>query len=204
LEAIETNRDFWMSRNHPLQRAEILEKVCDLISQGRMSDANEMLISDYQPAVASTPRKPMLARRQFQLFLRDGFTDRYSGERLVYPGALLALSILLGPSFPYHPNWKQSVTHPAFWELYPTIDHIVPVARGGADDESNMVTTSMLRNSAKANWLLEELGWPAGRAPVVPDWDGLLGWFLSTCVLHEGLRQNKAIGRWRRAASQPR
>ena len=41
-----------------------------------------------------------------------------------------------------------------------TIDHVIPVARGGADDESNVVTTSMLRNSAKSNWLLDEVGWP--------------------------------------------
>lgn len=185
-----------------LQPAEILAKVCDLVSQGRMSDANDLLVSDYQLATASTPRRSMGARRQLGVFLRDGFTDRYSGQRLVYPGALLALSVLLGPSFPYHRNWKQSVTHPSFWELYPTIDHIVPVARGGLDDESNMVTTSMLRNSAKANWLLEELGWPDRRAPIVPDWDGLLGWFLGACVLNKGLRQKKAIERWHRAALQ--
>ncbi|MFF0818704.1 HNH endonuclease [Rhodococcus sp. NPDC003318] len=51
-----------------------------------------------------------------------------------------------------------SQTHFAYWELFPTIDHIVPVTRGGADDESNWVTTSMLRNSAKAHWTLDELG----------------------------------------------
>ena len=101
---------------------------------------------------------------------------------------------------PYHPNWKQSETHPAFWELYPTIDHVIPVARGGADDESNVVTTSMLRNSAKANWLIEELRWPVDRAPVVPGWDGLLGWFLDACAIHETLRQDVAVQQWRRAA----
>jgi 5-methylcytosine-specific restriction endonuclease McrA len=134
-------------------------------------------------------------------FRRDGFTDRYFGDRLIFPGTLMALSVLLGQSFPYHRNWKQSETHPAFYELYPTIDHVIPLARDGKDDESNMVTTSMLRNSAKANWLLEELGWPVDRAPVAPSWDGLLGWFMDASVAHEALRQHVAIQQWRRAAT---
>jgi hypothetical protein len=139
-------------------------------------------------------------KRLVGVFARDGFTDRYFGDRLVFPGALRALAVLLADAFPYHRNWKQSVTHPAFYELYPTIDHIVPVARGGADDEVNVVTTSMLRNSAKANWLLEELCWPVDRAPIIPGWDGLLDWFLSASTAHEVLRCDVAIQKWRQAA----
>lgn len=49
-------------------------------------------------------------------------------------------------------------------ELFPSIDHLVPAACGGADDESSWISTSMLRNSAKAHWPLDELGWTlAGR-----------------------------------------
>jgi hypothetical protein len=117
----------------------------------------------------------------------------------VFPRTLRALSLLLPEAFPFHPNWKQSVTHSAFWELYPTIDHVVPVARGGADDESNVVTTSMLRNAAKANWLLTELGWSAELAPVVKGWDGLVKWFLDTSKSNETLRGDVSITRWRRA-----
>ena len=64
------------------------------------------------------------------VFLRDRFTDRYFGQSLVFPGTLRALSILLPQQFPYQQNWKQSQTHPAYWELSPTIDHIVALARG--------------------------------------------------------------------------
>ena len=139
-------------------------------------------------------------KRLVRVFVRDGFTDRYFGDRLVFPGTLRALAILLTEAFPYHPNWKQSSTHPAFYELYPTIDHVIPVARGGADDESNVVTTSMLRNSSKANWLLEELRWPVDRAAIVPGWDGLLRWFLSACTTHDVLLRDVAVQRWRQAA----
>lgn len=82
-----------------------------------------------------------------QSFVRDGFIDRYSGRHLVFPGTLRVLSTLFPEDFPFHPNWKTQFTHPAFWELFPTIDHIVPVARGGLDVPENWVTTSQLRNS---------------------------------------------------------
>ena len=55
----------------------------------------------------------------------------------MFPGALRLLIQLLPQQFPYPQNWKISSTHPAFWELFPTIDHIVPVARGGTDSEDN-------------------------------------------------------------------
>jgi HNH endonuclease len=58
-----------------------------------------------------------------------------------------------------HEILRHLLAPPAFWEVGATIDHVVPVTRGGADDESNWVTTSMARNSAKMNWTLEELGW---------------------------------------------
>jgi hypothetical protein len=32
--------------------------------------------------------------------------------------------------FPYHPNWKMEVTHPAYWELTATVEHVVPVCHG--------------------------------------------------------------------------
>jgi hypothetical protein len=47
-----------------------------------------------------------------------------------------------------------SETHIIYWALFPTIDHVVPVAREGPDEDKNWVTTSMLRNAAKSNWTL--------------------------------------------------
>jgi len=113
------------------------------------------------------------------LFVRDGFIDRYRGSRLVFPPTLRLISEKLPQHFPYHPNWKMSVTHRAFWELSPTVDHIRPVALGGNDDPSNWATCSMLTNSIKANWTLEELGWQLLPAGDIRQWDGLLSWFVA-------------------------
>ena len=65
-----------------------------------------------------------------------------------------------------------------YWELFPTVDHIVPIARGGIDEESNWVTTSMLRNSMKSNWTLEELDWSLLPTGDLQEWDGLTNLFV--------------------------
>src|SRR5580704_11387234 len=142
-----------------MERADLLASVCALLEAGDVAAARTALLDRYPCPAPATRRNAWSSTRLMAVFVRDGFTDRYFGTKLVFPGTLRALSLLVSDAFPYHRNWKQSETHPAFWELYPTIDHIVPVARGGADDESNVVTTSMLRNSAKSNWLREEVGW---------------------------------------------
>lgn len=61
------------------------------------------------------------------LFVTDGFIDRYDGERMVFPGVLRILSDIFPNDFPYHPNWKSGACHQWYWELFPTVDHIVPV-----------------------------------------------------------------------------
>jgi len=68
-------------------------------------------------------------------------------------------------------------THQMFWVLFPTIDHVGPVARGGTGAPTNLVTTSMLRNHAKSNWTLDELGWSLHEPGSLEEWDGLSGWF---------------------------
>ena len=93
------------------------------------------------------------------------------------------------------------VTHPAYWEIGATVDHVVPVTRGGADDESNCVTTSMARDRAKMQWTLEELGWtmqPPGR---MADWDGLMRWFLEFTGRHPETLAPGSVRAWHQAAT---
>jgi hypothetical protein len=83
--------------------------------------------------------------------------------------------------------------------LFPTVDHEVPVSRGGRDEFDNWVTTSMLRNAAKANFTLDELGWtryPEGR---LGEWDGLTAWFLQWPE-SEQIVGDKYLEGWRAAA----
>ena len=188
--------------------ADVIRDVCAQLAAGARDRAAETLKVHYpfQPS-------PLAARRYtpfqaMRVFLRDGLRDRYSGQRLIHPAALRFIGALLPTDFPMHPHWKQSECHTAFWELAPTLDHIVPIARGGEDAEPNWVTTSMLRNSAKANALLEEIGWelhPPGRRD---EWDGLTGWIIAlvdgdpalSAIPEEGIRHRKYIATWVRAS----
>jgi hypothetical protein len=104
--------------------------------------------------------------------------------------------------FPFNPNWKMSACHIAYYELAPTIDHVVPIARGGSHDKANWVTTSMLRNNAKANWTLDELGWTLRPAGSFQEWDGLIRWFLGYVAGHPELLQESYFRRWHTATKR--
>jgi hypothetical protein len=161
-------------------KATVLADVCAALSGNQSIEAGAILQERYPFVPLVKTRGPNLVRRMLMLkvFSRDGFIDRYSGARLVCGAALRLISKRLPQQFPFQSNWRTDSCHFAFWELVPTLDHILPVSRGGLDDESNWVTTSMLRNSAKANFTLDELGWPLYPPGDMKDWDGLLGWFV--------------------------
>jgi Restriction endonuclease len=183
-----------------MPRYEAVASTCSFLDDDNLTGAADLLRREYPFTPAETVERKHGDGEALKVFLRDGFIDRYSGTHLVFPGVLRILSLRLPAEFPYHPNWKMTETHLAFWELSPTVDHVVPIARGGIDAESNWVTTSMLRNSAKANWMLDELGWkllPPGDLSV---WDGLLQWFLRHVGAHPDLLQNAGIAAWHRAA----
>jgi hypothetical protein len=127
--------------------------------------------------------------------------SRYTAERLIFPPVLRIISAELPVDFPYHPNWKTAVTHPAYWEVGATVDHLLPVSRGGADDDSNWVTTSMAHNSAKGNWTLDELGWSLKAPGDFRDWDGLIQWFLEYTQDRPELTAEVSMRQWRHAAA---
>lgn len=90
----------------------------------------------------------------------------------------------------------------AYWELFPTIDHVVPVARGGSDSEDNYVCCSMLTNSIKSNWTLEQLQWRLLPEGDLSEWDGMMGWFLRRVDADPAVLKNNYIKRWYAAASR--
>jgi hypothetical protein len=181
-------------------RTAIIRRVLQSLRAGERPAAAEILRAEY-PFISVTPEGRRYTEMQsLQVFRRDGFVDRYSGHRLVFPGVLRLLSRLLPQEFPFHPNWKMAETHPAYWELFPTIDHVVPVSRGGVDSDVNWVTTSMVRNAAKANWTLEELGWSLCPGGLLAEWDGLTESFLAFVDSDRSLLEDAYLRRWHSAA----
>ena len=124
--------------------------------------------------------------------------------RLVCAASLRLISKQLPGQFPFQTNWRGDACHFAFWELTPTIDHILPVSRGGSDDESNLVTTSMLHNSQKANSTLDELGWRLHPPGDKKDWDGLLGWFVGQARADCAVLDDSYLRQWFSAAGHAR
>lgn len=178
----------------------IIDRVLQELRRGNSVAARDLLRAEYPFVPVQSEARRYTELQSLRLYVRDGFVDRYSGQRLIFPGILRLLSRLLPQEFPFHPHWKMAETHPAFWELFPTIDHIVPIARGGPDCEMNWVTTSILRNAAKANWTLEELGWDLSPPGSLADWDGLTRLFLEFIGSDHSVLQDGYLRRWHAAA----
>lgn len=183
-----------------LDKPAAIAEVCRALSERGAEAAVEVLRREYafKPDPITTRRYgPVESTR---VFVRDGFVDRYTGTRVVFPPVLRVLSVALPAEFPYHPNWKTDMTHPAYWEVGATIDHLVPVTRGGRDDDANWITASMASNSAKMNWSLEELGWTLHPPGDFQAWDGLIRWFLDYGTTHPEVLTNGSVRQWHRAA----
>jgi hypothetical protein len=119
-------------------------------------------------------RRRSVEREKYTVFRDDRWTCRFCGRRTVDPRVLRQLSVALPDAFPYHPNWKFGASHLLFWTHSTSLEHLVPLARGGADSRENFVTTCYACNDARSDFTLEELGWVL--LPRTHDeWDGLTG-----------------------------
>lgn len=181
-------------------RASLIAEIAGMIADGNKDSAANLLTLHYPFEPIDKASRKYNEQQKTRVFLRDGFIDRYKGTQLVFPPALRLISDTLPIVFPYTPNWKMSETHMAYWELSATIDHLVPVTRGGLDNESNRVCCSQLSNGIKANWTLEECGWKLHKPGRFEEWDGLLKWFVSEIDKHPEWRKLSRYSSWYRAA----
>jgi 5-methylcytosine-specific restriction endonuclease McrA len=177
-----------------------IEEACSALSKGALDEARDVIKNKYPFEGIINLGRRYTNQQKSRVFLRDGFIDRYSGERMVFPPVLRIMSLLMPEEFPFHKNRKTSECHLAYWHLLPTIDHVVPISRGGKDDESNWVCASQLRNSAKSNWLLEELGWELQAPGSLEEWDGLLSWFIQYTEGHPEVLADQYVLSWHKAA----
>jgi hypothetical protein len=179
----------------------VIAEVCDALASHDDGAAANLVEKYYPFEAVESAKRQYSAQQMTDLFVRDGFIDRYRGTRLIFPPTLRLISDRLPEQFLYHRNWKMSETHSAFWELTPTVDHIQPIALGGCDEISNWASCSMLTNSIKANWLLEKLGWELLPAGDLDEWDGLLFWFVRRMEeMPKRIEQSAYYKRWYAAA----
>ena len=177
--------------------------VCRALSNDDV-DAAKRAIQNQYPFI--NPGSPMervyTATECTRIFVRDGFIDRYTGTRMVFPGTLRLLSLELGNNvFPFQANGRIEVTHPAFWELYPTVDHKDAAAHGGHDEMSNLITANVLTVVAKRAARLQDLsGWKMVAPGDFEQWDGTIWWFVNFVGRREELLRNAHLMTWFQAA----
>ena len=176
----------------------VLAKVASLLTEGNTTNASSLLKDHYPfepwepphgkrrpekvsgsvPNSVENPETRKYSQKEsLEVFYEDGYLDRYSGSRLVCPAALYAITYALPDEFPWGRARKNS--HQGLWDLFPTIDHVEPVSRGGADVRKNWVTTSMTMNMRKGNESMSQLGWSIHKAGDIAEWDGLVSWYVT-------------------------
>lgn len=184
------------------EKANVIKEVCELLLSNKKEDSVAVINKKYKFDSQKISKRSYTESQKMKVFIRDGFIDRYKGQRLVIPGILKVISTYFPDDFPYQPHWKMNETHLAYWELVPTIDHINPIALGGADEEENWVTTSMMNNSIKSNWTLEQLGWKVHISGNMKEWDGLTNLFMQLVEADSELLKDNYIKSWYKTAKK--
>ena len=192
--------------NSPLEKEtlsskdkEQIDALCSaarLLANDKLKEAEKIIKEKYPFIPIKRESRKASQKQLMEQFFRDGFIDRYSGKKLVNPGMLRTMSLKIPEAFPYQSSWKVDECHIAYWDYYPTLDHIHPIALGGKDVPENWVSTSMVYNSAKSNFTLEQIGWKLKDKGDIKDWDGLSGYFIKTVEKDKSLLEINAIKSW--------
>jgi len=185
-----------MNRELNERRTKVIQRVCEFLAQDDLEAGRSMIVRDYPFMPKERHPRNYSNYRKFTIFQKDGFIDRYSGDRLIFPGVLKVLSDLYPQEFPYHKNGKMTLGHMAYWQIMPTVDHIHPYASGGCNDDDNLVTTSMLHNGMKSGFTLEELGWELHPRGDLERWDGLTRWFFDQVSRNRSLLNDNYVNIW--------
>ena len=177
-------------------KSTIISNIFEALLNQDKETAKSTLLSEYPHKPFEIEKRSYTIAQRMEQFISDGFIDRYTGEKLLNPGILKVLSSFFPSEFPFHPHWKMTETHIAYWELTPTIDHIFPIAKGGKDDQSNWVTTSMKNNSIKSNYTIDEIHWELHPKGDIKKWDGLSSVFIKIVEANEELLTDNYIKTW--------
>jgi hypothetical protein len=118
------------------------------------------------------PRMPSSAEKA-QVHARDGCNCRFCGM----PVIRRHVRNLIRNAYPAAVNWggREILQHAAFQAMWAQYDHIVPHARGGTNDLSNLVLSCAPCNFGRAGYTLHEVAVldPRDRLPMQSQWDGL-------------------------------
>jgi hypothetical protein len=117
-------------------------------------------------------RMPTSAEK-FALHQRDGYHCRFCGIPVIRSDIRKMVASLYPEAVPW--GRKNSEQHAAFQAMWAQYDHVLPHAKGGTNDLSNVVITCAPCNFGRMEFTLEEVGLidPRSRSPKTTQWDGL-------------------------------
>ena len=179
-------------------RADALVYACLALEAGSVNAAEKIIATGFPFSGYLNDEKPLSEATQLKIFRRDGFVDRFTGQKVFLPPVLTVLSEMLPDVFPNHPNWKRDETHQAHEMFTATVKKIIP---NRPADEFNLATAAYKTKAAKANATLEDLGWKILSLEEIADlrWNGMTGWFMNYVDDHRDLLSVPLIARWYKA-----
>jgi hypothetical protein len=87
-------------------KSAVLADVCAALTGDQPAIAADILRDRYPFVPLVNVGRRYSVRQAHNVFVRDGFVDRYSGARLVFPATLRLISKRLPEQFPFHRNGR--------------------------------------------------------------------------------------------------
>ena len=97
-------------------KSAVISNITSLLLEGNKMAAQTVICQEYPHEQVEIEKRAYTMAQKMNQFISDGFIDRYSGQKLLNPGILKVLSCYFPEEFPYHPHWKMTHTHIAYWE----------------------------------------------------------------------------------------
>ena len=109
-----------------MEKIDVIEQAAQKLLKHNIAGARSVIETEYPFHELTAQGRNYTDKQKMAQFIRDGFIDRYSGQRLVNPGILKVMSYYMPETFPYHAHWKMEECHNAYWELVPTSTTYIP------------------------------------------------------------------------------
>lgn len=148
-------------------------EVLGRVEPVRMSRVQRPPIGVFPPVLGRTERsRPISGERALAVFRRDHWSCCYCGRLLIHAKVLELVGVLAGDAFAWvSHHLPMDRTHAAIERLYPNVEHVLPLARGGENDPANLRAACTPCNEWKGDCTLEEAGVPLVERS--EGWDGL-------------------------------
>jgi hypothetical protein len=75
-----------------MNSSDIIAEVFQAIIENRNSDAIDVLDKEYKCENYDYNKRKMTEYEKLKVYINDGFIDRYSGKRLIFPNILRIIS----------------------------------------------------------------------------------------------------------------